>query len=457
MQQRAPRETVTEAAYGRRLAGEFDGQGGRLYTHGVSSRSRIRRTQQRSILKVAFAIVVFAMLVVATAVAVIWVLPMPFYEDVPEIEVGVTHGDATQIARGKRIATLACAGCHGNAEVPHLIGRTMTEAPKVWGTVVASNLTHNRSGGIGGMSDGLLARSIRTGVRHDGMFLVPLMPRYSRMADEDLAALIAFLRSEDPMLTGISASPGDPAPSLKVKLQAQFTWRPVAAPDEAIERPADDDLLALGKYLVDDLLQCNICHGSNYESAAMLDPTMDTYYLGGGMAMTDLNGRPIKPGNITPDEVNGIGAWTYQQFRAALTDGRAIDGRQMRWPMRRYWTLEENEVAAIWAYLRTVEPVGKAVDDPPDYRIPGQKLDVGRHVFFKQGCYSCHGDKTPHRMLLDTAKHFDTDEKAALFIAEPTAGNGLGPMPSYADRLNDEELLALGAYVRSMATATRGR
>lgn len=407
-------------------------------------------------MKVAFAIVVFLMLAVGAAVGVMWVLPLPFYEDVAEIDPGVT-GDADQIARGRRITVLACAGCHGYAEDPHLVGRTMAEMPKVWGTVVAPNLTRNKSSGLGGISDGAIGRAIRTGVRHDGMFLLPLMPRFSRMADADLADVVAFLRSEDKVVAGVSATPGDTKPSLRVKLRSQFTWRPAPAPAEVIERPSGDDPIALGKYLVDDLLQCNVCHGSNEESVALLDPTLDTYYLGGGMPMFDLNDKAIKPGNITPDEVNGIGAWTYEQFRAALTDGRAIDGRQMRWPMRRYWMLEESEVAAIWAYLRTVDPVDKAVDEPTPYRTPGEKLDVGRHVFFKYGCYSCHGDKTPHRMLLEAAKHFEDDEKLAMYIAEPTAGNGLSGMPAYSDRLNDEELLAVAAYVRSMATATRGR
>lgn len=434
----------------------FDGQGRPLYTHGVPSRSRTRRVRRRSILKVAFAIVVFLALLVAGAVGVIWVLPMPFYEDAPEIDPGVT-GDAAQIARGKRLTALACAGCHGDVEDPHLVGRTMTEVPEVWGTVVAPNLTHNKSGGIGARSDGLLGRAIRSGVRHDGMFLVPFMPRYARLADEDLAAILAFLRSDDRMVAGVSASPGDADPSLRVKLRAQFTWRPVPPPDGPIERPDGSDPIALGKYLVDDLLQCNICHGSNEETVALLDPTQDTYYLGGGMMMFDLNGRTIQPGNITPDEIHGIGAWTYEEFRAALTDGRSRDGRQMRWPMRRYWMLEEAEVAAIWAYLKTIDPVEKSVDEPTEYRIPGQRLDVGRHLFFKHACYSCHGEKTPHRMLLDAAKKFDTDEKAAMYIAEPTAGNGIGAMPAYSDRMTDEELLALGAYVRSMATATRGR
>src|SRR6266849_10296997 len=66
---------------------------------------------------------------------------------------------------------------------------------------VAANLTPDRETGIGNWTDDMLARAIREGVSHDGRLIDPtIMPYefYRSMSDEDLASVIAYLRSIPP-------------------------------------------------------------------------------------------------------------------------------------------------------------------------------------------------------------------------------------------------------------------
>ena len=71
----------------------------------------------------------------------------------------------------------------------------------------APNLTPDRETGIGTWSDDMLARAIREGISHDGRAMFPVMPyqKFRRMSDEDLAALVVYLRSLPPIRNPMAA------------------------------------------------------------------------------------------------------------------------------------------------------------------------------------------------------------------------------------------------------------
>ncbi len=81
-------------------------------------------------------------------------------------------------------------------------------------------------------------------------------------------------------------------------------------------------------------------------------------------------GRPIETpfgnvvsANITPDRETGIGGWTGEEFRTALKSGIGKGGIHLypAMPYVYYSKLKDEDVAAIWAYLSTVEPVRNEV------------------------------------------------------------------------------------------------
>jgi mono/diheme cytochrome c family protein len=77
--------------------------------------------------------------------------------------------------------------------------------------------------------------------------------------------------------------------------------------------------------------------------------------------------------NLTPDRVTGIGAWTEQIFIASIRDGKKSGvGRELLPPMpwRMYGKLTDDDLRAIFAYLRTLPAIANRV---PEALPPGGK------------------------------------------------------------------------------------
>lgn len=85
--------------------------------------------------------------------------------------------------------------------------------------------------------------------------------------------------------------------------------------------------------------------------------------LAGGVALATPFGTLVAP-NITPDRETGIGAWSGEEFRQAMKLGIAPGGKRLypAMPYPAYAHMPDGDVAALWAYLRTVRPVRNSVN-----------------------------------------------------------------------------------------------
>jgi nicotinate dehydrogenase subunit B len=83
----------------------------------------------------------------------------------------------------------------------------------------------------------------------------------------------------------------------------------------------------------------------------------------GGLAL-DTPFGVIYSANITPDAQTGIGRWSEQQFTRAMREGTGADGRRLypAFPYGAYTKLSDQDVRALYAYLRSLQPVK---DRPP--------------------------------------------------------------------------------------------
>ncbi|MEO7523452.1 MAG: cytochrome c, partial [Ferruginibacter sp.] len=110
-----------------------------------------------------------------------------------------------RIERGTKLASMLCYGCHYNEATKKFTGRELSEAPQ-FGKLYSKNITQDPNAGIGKWSDEDLVYLIRTGIKPDGEYIPPYMPKLVHISDEDLNSIIAFLRSgnrwvqPDPML-----------------------------------------------------------------------------------------------------------------------------------------------------------------------------------------------------------------------------------------------------------------
>jgi mono/diheme cytochrome c family protein len=78
--------------------------------------------------------------------------------------------------------------------------------------------------------------------------------------------------------------------------------------------------------------------------------------------------------NLTPDKT-GLGDWTEEQFIKTIRLGRHQgDGRALLPPMPwyNYANLTDEDIKAVWAYLRSIKPIKNTVPDP---KVPPQVLD----------------------------------------------------------------------------------
>lgn len=111
--------------------------------------------------------------------------------------------DPELIRRGRNAAAL-CAFCHQDLQ-GRFAGQT---TPRPMSTQYGTNLTPDPETGIGLWSDEEIRRAVRTGVARDGRTLCNLMTRYSdgMLTDDTLNAIIAFLRSVEPVRQQIPRS-----------------------------------------------------------------------------------------------------------------------------------------------------------------------------------------------------------------------------------------------------------
>jgi mono/diheme cytochrome c family protein len=272
------------------------------------------------------------LLVAATAIYGLTARDLAARFDVPAHALPVPADSAT-LERGRYLATTrGCRDCHGE----NLGGRVLVDDPAV-GRLTVPNLT---PGGRGAqLTDEDMERAIRHGVRRDGTSLL-IMPsnEFAGMSDEDVAAIIAYLRSV-PAVTDVQPAPA-PGPVLRaLHVAGQLELRPAARIDHRAPHVASvpmEPTAAYGKYLA---VGCTGCHGDGFS--------------GGKMPGAPPDWKPAA--NITP---TGIGHYSEADFirlmRTGIRPGGVPVDTLMPWKMLR--EMNDTEIVALYRYLRTVPP-----------------------------------------------------------------------------------------------------
>jgi mono/diheme cytochrome c family protein len=270
-------------------------------------------------------------------------------------------------ARGKYIVEheAACAVCHSphdwtqhDSPIPDGMegaGADFSEMKGLPGHVVAPNLTPDAETGSGTWSDDALARAIREGIGHDGRTLFPMMPyeNYRHMPDEDLASVIVFLRSLPPV--------HNPLPKTEIIFPVKYLIRSVPQPITApVPAPDVSDPVKRGDFLV-TMAGCKDCHTPADKGEPL--PNME---LAGGQIFEGPWGRVATP-NLTPDP-SGIPYYDEALFLQAIRTGY-VRARLLNpiMPWSHYRGMTEEDLKAIFAYLKSVKPIHHVVDngEPP--------------------------------------------------------------------------------------------
>jgi len=284
-----------------------------------------------------------------------------------------------RLERGRYLAehVAVCADCHSERDWSRFAGPIIQGTRGAGGSrfgheigfpgeVVSRNITSHPVEGVGAWSDGELVRAIREGVDRQGRPLAPIMPygHFRSMGDEDVRAVVTWVRSLPPVARRQAEAQLDFPLSLLVR-----TMPAPAGPggNGRVPTPTPRVDAEYGRYLV-TLASCDDCHTPSERG----EPIAGREFAGGQEFR--LPGYVLRSANITPDPT-GIGAMSEDAFVARFQSYRVppeeaevprperpsfLRGNTIM-PWRMYAGMSENDLRAIYRYLRTLRPVSNVV------------------------------------------------------------------------------------------------
>ena len=265
-----------------------------------------------------------------------------------------------ELARGKYVfgATGGC-GCHtepGKGKPVNAGGRRI-DAP--FGTVYSTNITPDRQTGIGTWTDEQIITATRLGRRPNGERILPVHPfmAFNGMAEADLRALVAYLRTLPPV-----NRPNQPKKITVPLFESVFlpAWLAAFAARENPPPTAPTGGLARGEYLVKAVGHCGECHTPRGVSQA-LD---NSRFLAGNQNGPE---KSVVP-NITPDSETGL-RWSIDEIVEYLGSGNKPDGDLAGGIMAEvihgtttgYKDMTRADLTAIAHYLKSIPPVNNRI------------------------------------------------------------------------------------------------
>lgn len=310
--------------------------------------------------KLLIALAILVVLVVAGVPAYFY-LAYPKMRPAPEMKAPATP---EAIARGKYLAEAmtGCPACHSPlqdrpGEFPRedllYAGRAWPEDSGFPGTIVAPNITPDRETGIGEWTDGEIARAIREGVSRDGRPLFPFMnyPEYRNLTDEDVLAIVAYLRAQKPIRRDVGRTRLD----FPVGMMIRTVPRPLDGPPRGLPASGVERGRAMMKIML-----CGECHTPRDDRGNPV-PGKE---LAGGAPFAGSFGT-VYAANITPHPSAGIGAYSDDDLRRVFREGKNRAGRDlwvMPWSVTR--NLTDEDLEALIAALRDVTPNPNMVPAP---------------------------------------------------------------------------------------------
>lgn len=318
----------------------------------------------KKLLKI-FAITVSILFVLVISGVIYISTAYPKVSPAEDLEIEYT---SERIANGKYLANhvTVCMDCHSTRDfskfsgppAPGTIGKggdRFDHSMGLPGVFYAKNITPF---GISDYTDGELYRLITSGVTNDGRAMFPLMPYmyYGKMDPEDIYDIIAYIRS----IPSIESE----FPDAEIDFPVNLILKTMPQDPAMQKRPDPTDQVAYGAYLV-NAAGCAECH-TPFEAGAIVAGKE----FSGGRSFPFPDGSVVTAPNITQDTETGIGNWTEEMFLTRFTQyadsGYVAPNVKpgefnslMPWTM--YGGMKEADLKAIYAYLKTVEPISNQV------------------------------------------------------------------------------------------------
>jgi len=285
--------------------------------------------------------------------------------------------DSTIIARGKYLVEgpAHCVSCHvsgfedmvkaDSGYAVQLKGGVKFSMGPI-GSIYTRNLTPDKKSGLGRYTDEQVFRMMRHGIRPNGVSSMPILMPFWRMADEDLVAVVSYLRS----MPAVENEVPENEWTFMGKAVRTFapTFKPIANPDAPKTAPPMAATVERGEYLARYVANCVGCHtkrdmmtyeatGPEFAGGMEFEPWPALHkYLNVDTTIW------MRTPNLTPDP-NGVMAKfkTPEEFIARFRQGRLIPISPMDWgPFSR---MSEEDITALYLFLKNLDPVANDVGD----------------------------------------------------------------------------------------------
>lgn len=278
------------------------------------------------------------------------------------------------LERGEYLAlhVAACVDCHSKRDFTKFSGPVIPgteggggflfdEKLGLPGKIYGKNITPDNETGIGTWTDDDILKAMTQGISKNGDTLFPLMPyiQFNHMAKEDLLSIIAYIRTWKPIRNKV------PARQLMMPIAMAYPGPALQASIAGNVRPPESDKVQYGGYLA-TMADCGTCHSPQTPQG----PDVSKMFAGG--YTFDLGTNKVASANITSDSATGIGAWTEERFLNKFTQYReeksySYDpGNQNSvMPLSVLAGMKDEDLKAIYAYLRTVKPISNKVEKFP--------------------------------------------------------------------------------------------
>lgn len=227
------------------------------------------------------------------------------------------------------------------------------------GTLYTKNLTPDPATGIGRYSDGELFRMMRHAVKPDGTATLSVLMPFWDMADEDLVAVVSYLRSIEPVSNDVRQNEWTFMGKAVRMIASSF--KPIENPKPYPKAPPMEATIERGEYLSRYVANCVGCHtnrdpmtfeaiGPEYAGGMEFEPFPELHIMVGEDPELWL-----RTPNITPSPNSALSKFkNVEEWKERFRKGRQIKISPMHWgPFSR---MSDEDLEALYLYLTSLEP-----------------------------------------------------------------------------------------------------
>jgi mono/diheme cytochrome c family protein len=353
--------------------------------------------------------------------------------------------DEAQIARGAALSAVGnCRDCHTAQGGKPFAGGHALHTP--FGVIYGTNITPDAETGIGRWSLDAFARALREGVDRRGEHLYPVFPydHFTKLSDDDVAALYAFVMTRDPVRQRNPANQVNFPYNVRefIALWKSLYFRPgrfVADPQQSAQWNR-------GAYLAEGAGHCSACHSPRNALGAEV---RERHFAGGSAGTWHAPALDRSSPSPVPWTADALAVY----LRTGLADQHAIAAGPMAPVVHNLGAVSPDDVAAIAAYIASWTQ-GAQPSPPPT----AMAASTSGAAIYASTCGDCH-DKGR-----TTSSGGALELPLAIALSLPTPANlihitleGIPPrngepgriMPGFAGSLTDAQVVSLLAWLRS--------